>query len=205
MTISRLYLDLAAPAVQSVLQNPYAIHQAVLRSFPEDAGDSIRVLFRVEPEVSDGVGTLLVQSNLEPDWSLPRFLKGLPMLEARAKPFEPVLASGMTLHFRLRGNPTVRRAGKRLGLVGEAAQADWLQRKLETGGFEVAAISVVDEGTVRARRVGGGDRHAQMVFRSVRFEGALQVVDPARATAILQQGVGPAKAFGFGLLSLARV
>ena len=204
MIISRLLVDVTAPAVQSVLQNPYAVHQAVLKAFPADAGPSNRVLFRVEPEQSDGVGTLLVQSDLTPDWSLPRFLEGLPVVEARSKPFEPRLAPGMHLHFRLRANPTVRRQGKRLGLAGEEAQAEWLRRKLESGGFEVLSASVIDEGALRARREAGMDRMAPMIFRTVRFEGALAVRDPARVIAMLRQGVGPGKAFGFGLLSLAR-
>jgi CRISPR system Cascade subunit CasE len=37
----------------------------------------------------------------------------------------------------------------------------------------------------------------------VLFEGRLEVVDPGKAQATLKQGIGPGKALGLGLLSLA--
>jgi CRISPR system Cascade subunit CasE len=43
------------------------------------------------------------------------------------------------------------------------------------------------------------------LLRSARYEGLLRVVDPAQLKETLAQGIGPGKAFGFGLLSLARV
>ena len=38
----------------------------------------------------------------------------------------------------------------------------------------------------------------------VRFNGLLQVTDPEKLMQAVRNGIGPAKAFGFGLLSLAR-
>jgi CRISPR system Cascade subunit CasE len=38
----------------------------------------------------------------------------------------------------------------------------------------------------------------------VRYEGILQVTDCARFLAALAAGIGPAKGFGFGLLSVAK-
>ena len=42
-----------------------------------------------------------------------------------------------------------------------------------------------------------------MQFGSVLFEGTFRVGDPANIDGLLKKGVGPAKAFGFGLLSIA--
>lgn len=44
-----------------------------------------------------------------------------------------------------------------------------------------------------------------MTFHAVRFEGYLQVTDGDRFREILKNGLGSAKAYGFGLLSLAPV
>lgn len=38
----------------------------------------------------------------------------------------------------------------------------------------------------------------------VQFDGLLQVVDPARLLETIRDGVGSAKGFGYGLLSVAR-
>jgi CRISPR system Cascade subunit CasE len=39
----------------------------------------------------------------------------------------------------------------------------------------------------------------------VDFEGILEVTDPEEFAAAVTAGIGPAKAFGFGLLSVARL
>ena len=44
----------------------------------------------------------------------------------------------------------------------------------------------------------------KMAHLAVRFEGVLQVVDPVAFQQTLRRGIGSAKGFGFGLLSIAR-
>jgi len=41
-------------------------------------------------------------------------------------------------------------------------------------------------------------------IQAVRFSGLLRVSDPAAFDRILQQGIGPAKSFGCGMMSIAR-
>jgi len=43
-----------------------------------------------------------------------------------------------------------------------------------------------------------------MAFGAALFEGVLEVAEAAAFGAALREGVGPGKAFGFGLLSVAR-
>jgi CRISPR system Cascade subunit CasE len=49
-------------------------------------------------------------------------------------------------------------------------------------------------------KVGMGQR-----LRSVRYEGVLEVTNPNGFQKVLTSGIGPAKAFGFGLLSIAPI
>jgi CRISPR system Cascade subunit CasE len=60
---------------------------------------------------------------------------------------------------------------------------------------------VINEGQAVGRKPPGPHR---MTFQSVRFEGLLTVIDPERFCQTLAAGIGSAKAFGFGLLSVAR-
>ncbi len=46
-------------------------------------------------------------------------------------------------------------------------------------------------------------RSAGRTFQGVLFEGSLQVVDAEAFRKALAHGIGPGKAFGFGLLSVA--
>jgi CRISPR system Cascade subunit CasE len=75
---------------------------------------------------------------------------------------------------------------------------DWLRERLEDAGSTLSGCSVVDEGLLHDRRHG-------LQFQSALFEGVLQVEKPERLIPALQSGIGSAKGFGFGLLSLAPV
>lgn len=52
---------------------------------------------------------------------------------------------------------------------------------------------------------GHGNTNTGRRLRSARYEGALEVTDPARFRETVLTGIGHGKAFGFGLLSLAKV
>jgi CRISPR system Cascade subunit CasE len=83
-------------------------------------------------------------------------------------------------------------------LTGPAAQEAWLARRLEQGA-KLGACRIVDEGPLQFEKRSEG---AAIQVRSALFEGVLAVLDPGALLETIRQGVGPAKAFGFGLLSL---
>ena len=125
-----------------------------------------------------------------------------------------LLAPGSVLRFRLCANPTRRlfvtqqkeeRKGARVDIRGDDQLQHWLERKGVANGFELVRRGsdnlsmVVNTGTVRARK-----QTATLTFSSVMFEGVLRVTDPDRMYQAVRNGIGSGKAFGFGLLSLAR-
>jgi CRISPR system Cascade subunit CasE len=122
----------------------------------------------------------------------------LPPLDCKQRSLR--FARDQILVFRLRANPTVKRDGKRHGYLREEDQIRWLWRKAEEGGFGVVDVRVRPENSLTARRISG----PPMSFLSVVFEGRLRVFDPERFLDTVRNGVGSAKGFGFGLLSLAR-
>lgn len=207
MYLSRLILNPRSRRVQSELANSYEMHRTLSRAFADGYEDD-RVLFRVDLDRRTGVPTVLVQSHHAPDWSvLPEsaYLLPGPSDNPASKPVDPAFAVGQLLSFRLRANP-VRRdraSGDRQGLLQEDQQRAWLDRKGETGGFRVVRCHVIPEGLLSIRQRRAGSEH-DVSLLSVRFEGLLQVTDPQALRRTLERGIGPAKGFGFGLLSLAR-
>jgi CRISPR system Cascade subunit CasE len=94
----------------------------------------------------------------------------------------------------------------------EGKLLEWLARRGETSGFSLDQHSTTVQPSYlyfNKRPVGGKDeaeaspKSQQARLRSVRYEGLLQVTDPAQFRETLIHGLGPGKAFGFGLLSVA--
>jgi len=136
------------------------------------------------------------------------------------------LHDGQTLSFRLRANPTKRLGkgahatalkGKRIGLVREEDQISWLERKGGDGGFALLrsgsddsagdsrgafAVTVRTEGKHVGRKRNDGQSHT-MTHLSVVFDGLLRITDASTFRRTLIHGIGSAKAYGFGLLSIA--
>jgi CRISPR system Cascade subunit CasE len=202
--LSRLTLSLHDRKVQRTLQDAYRVHQALLAAFsPDVPGGGGRVLYRVEPEQEGAVASVLVQSISVPDWRRDTFTAKLPVARAEGpKDLSVTLHAGQTLRFRLRANPTRKKDGKRLAVIGEEAQLAWLRRKLGGYGMHVVAARRHDEGMVHASR--RAEEDSRMTFLSIFYEGIVGVEDPVAAIVPLTEGIGSGKAFGFGLLSLSR-
>jgi CRISPR system Cascade subunit CasE len=126
---------------------------------------------------------------------------------AGTKTYTPSFQNGQKLYFLLRVNPSVKkeidgkRNGFRVGLLKEEDQLKWLQRKAEAGGFSINSCRAIPEGIIHDER--GKEEAGKLRHYAVRFEGTLQVVNPDLFLAAIQSGIGPAKGFGFGLLSIA--
>lgn len=204
MFLSKLVLNPRSRQVRRESAQPYELHRTLMRAFPDRAsGGPGRVLFRLDAERQTGALTLLVQSGKKPDWSRLSVGQDYLVEPPKFKTFQPSFAGGQRLAFRLRANPTVKRGGKRLGLVREEDQQVWLRRKAAAAGFRPSFAQAVPEGLVHGRKLSGENRH-DMSFLSVRFDGLLQVLDADHFVAAVRNGIGSGKGVGFGLLSLAK-
>jgi CRISPR system Cascade subunit CasE len=167
-----------------------------------------RVLFRIE-DTADGT-QVIVQSHLEPHWD--KAFANLAVLSGppEHKLFEPHLQSNRLYRFRLLANPTAKktteREGKlskaRVGLFREEDQRAWLARKLEAAGACPVEYRPVSRSSQYSKKNPAKDSQVQTHW-AVLFEGVLKVMDPEKLSAAIESGIGSAKGFGFGLLSLA--
>lgn len=217
--LSKLVLDPSQPEARRLLGDFYRMHARLLRAWNDDKGG--RVLFRTEDDRRPP--RVLVQSLSPPDWD--RAFPGDELLaespEVRA--FEPELRAGDRFRFLLRANPTKRlpggravepstgrqKDGKRVGLERPEDQEAWLRRQGEVrkqpdgasvGGFQVESVAIRRS----SEQVSWARRGGRLTHQGVDFHGVLRVTDAAAFSRTLALGVGAAKGFGFGLLSLAR-
>jgi CRISPR system Cascade subunit CasE len=221
MMLSRLLLDPRSRDVQRALGDSQIMHARVMSMFPDGVGTAPRaalgVLHRLEHSERANLLTLLVQSNERPEpGRLPHgFLDAQPESDAFAtrdlKPLLEAIEGGAKFRFRLRANATrridtksapdgTRRNGRRVPVRGEDGREAWIRSRLQVHGMRLAGPS---EQKPEGRSIG----HAQQRVRTHEgcvFDGILEIVDAERARRAVAQGIGPAKAYGFGLLSLAR-
>ncbi len=170
-------------------------------------------LFRVEPQPDIGRVVILVQSGSKPDWDY-AFQNAKHLLAAypHVKLFDCCFEQGERFRFRLKANPTRkidtktgpdgrRRNGKRVPVQTDQLD-EWLVRKAGFAGFSIDSDSlVVQSAYAYIKTPSRNGAH----LRSVRYDGILEVTDPVSFQEALVRGIGPGKAFGFGLLSVAPV
>src|ERR1035437_5296772 len=182
MILSRLTLNLRSHEAIRDLSDCQQMHRTILNAFPS-AGPAPRrqfaVLFRVECPPA-GSPYVMIQSRETPDFThLPR---GYVIHAPESKDVSEAYASlhaGMKLRFRLRANPT-RKIDTKSGPDGARHNGRRVNFRADSGG--------------QARK---------LTFGSVPFEGIMEVADPERLRDALEYGIGSAKAYGFGLLSVA--
>lgn len=225
MFLSKLILNPRSRDARRDAAAPYELHRTIAHAFVTGQGVDYRaqhgVLFRMEPLLHrDDRPTILVQSTTEPNWQ--QLPEGY-CLSAKTTPFNAGFAEGQTFQFRLVANPTRKqkrdgqKQGQRMALLDTLttdAEADgptpaqaWLSRKGQQHGFEV--LWATSDGFWHgAGHAWSGRSHSAakqtVPLYGVRFDGVLRVTDGQQLTEALQTGIGPAKAFGFGLLSLSR-
>lgn len=204
MFLSKVYI----PWQQA--KNPYQFHQALWCLFPGHEKDDRGFLFRVEQQ-QKGIGTqVLMQSMQKPDENV----KSPQLLAQRSYDINPCV--GQRLRFRLRANPirtikddrkgTVVKKGYaytktvRVPLLHEEEQHAWLERKFQNWA-KLEVILIQPEPVLYFRKQ--KDNRSGKI-QPVMFDGIMTVSDVPGFLSQLQQGIGPAKAFGCGLLSIAR-
>ncbi|WP_174250584.1 type I-E CRISPR-associated protein Cas6/Cse3/CasE [Streptomyces globosus] len=114
-----------------------------------------------------------------------------------------------------------RRRGFRLGHRTATAQLNWFLTRTTRWGFDIpTAPDLHDTHTTDGTpppdlRITSRQRHsfgkgpttkeARVVMNAVTFEGRLRITDPTLLTHHLLTGIGPSKAYGCGLLTLAPI
>jgi len=210
MYLSRVQIDPAHRGARRLLASAQVMHAAVLGAFDSVDMDRSRVLWRVD---TDQRGVFLYTvSRGEPNFA--GFLTQIGSAGNEGgwscRDYEPLLQrleNGQRWAFRLTANPAFAdpsHTGKRFGNVTVAQQEQWLLRRSERCGFEVCKHDDSFELMVKDRRVDNFRRNGRMVtIAKATYDGILCVTDAERLSEAMITGIGHAKAYGCGLLTLA--
>lgn len=213
-------------AAHEMASGPYVEHQWLWRLFPAPEGTQRDFLFR-RRDVAD-IPRFYVVSKRPPlaqnfAWNI------------QTRDYAPALEAGARLRFDLRANPVVTphaHNGKRgrhdvvmhekkrllkergiarwqdwqgddkpalYALVREVCGA-WLRSRASRLGFKVDEESLAVDGYQQH-----SEKKGELRLSTVDFSGELTVIDPAAFAVALREGIGPAKAFGCGLMLVRRI
>lgn len=230
--LSKIPLNPVRRGAQRLLRNTQALHASVLSGLVSQPVTE-RVLWRLESRDHVADLLVLTQSRpswegLVEDAGWP----GADGGQALVRDYQPLLdrlAVGRDFAFRLTANPTSRvrqpqspsaaheRAlarssrprGIRVGHRTASAQLGWLLRRAagegDTWGFSLGPVDAARVSLVGRRHDSFRPRRGQppISLDVATFEGVLRVTDVARFRSALLDGMGGAKAYGCGLMTLA--
>ncbi len=205
MYLSKVFIDFRKP------KNIYQIHQDLWSLFPDQDDKSRKFLFRIEQQQAGVGASILMQSEIVPS-SVNEQIK---LLGTREYPLS--VFKNQRLRFLLIANPvkTIKdqqeRKNKkgviksnRVPLVKEDEQQNWMERKMQSWA-QLDSLRIHPCHPMYFYKRGLENKGYGGKIVPVTFEGVITVQEPDELINQVKQGIGPAKAFGCGLLSLARI
>ena len=200
--LSLIKLNPRSRRCRNDMRDPQAMHRTLMAMFPdavaEQARQELGVLWRLEPAEEP---TLLVQSKEMPDLSL------LPdgYHSARTKNIDRHLSSvgtGRIVRYRATVNPvrSSRSGGKNTQtVVPFNDQPDWWRGRAERSG-----LSLLDSPVLVSQPANSLNRSGHRVpIYMIRVDGVAEVGDADTLRSAIESGIGRAKAWGCGLLTIA--
>lgn len=216
MYLSRVQLDEKRRETIKALASPQILHAAIARALP---GDKERSLWRVDRY--DDKLYILLQSIERPDLASFTEQFGFVHMPDEIKSYDMFLENlraGQSWRFRLRANPTHsiklpdNSRGKVFSHITVGHQRQWLIDRSDKLGFTLPKshlaeglsneymFEVVESDKILFRRGDG-----KVTLGIAVFEGILTITDADTFNDALRNGIGRAKAYGCGLLTLARL
>lgn len=181
-------------ALKHGLGDLYKLHKWIWSALPDDPDAKRDFLFRSDV-VGENLRILLLSArapvvNSDVSW--------------KTTEVSPSFLGHGAYRFRLRANPTFRRASdhRRIAIFDEAKLREWFVRKFNAAGCDVDGLELSAPRMIRFRK-GGGVQTSTVC--AVDATGTLAVRDETAFRDSFENGIGPAKGFGFGLLMLQPV
>ncbi len=218
--LSRIEINPRRRSSTRVLASPHRMHGAVNLCFPPSASPG-RILWRVD-RTAAAIYLYLV-SEVAPDPTGFVEEHGWPAAGGWVtRDYAPLLAKvrdGDKFSFRLTANPVhhvrpalepggdsadvARRRGRRYAHATASHQLAWLVDRARGWGFSVGSPAEPTARVVERRKLIFTRDERTVTVGIAAFEGNLMVTDAAELRRRLVSGIGPAKAYGCGMLTLA--
>ena len=210
MYLIRIALDKKKKHTQLALNNPNLFHGAIEHTFKNQEE---RKLWRVD--TLRGKSYLMIVSQTTPDLSSLIWQYAPEGSQAEVKDYDILLdriKNGDTYYFKLCADPTrcrpIREGQKRGTLYScntKETQKDWLINKSKICGFEIQEnnFQILSSRKIQFAK-GQQENRIDVKMNVVTYFGILKVTDAETFKKALTGGIGRRKAFGTGMITIAR-
>ena len=187
------------------IRNAYDWHQKIWLAFPGRDGAVRDFLTRLDV-IDDHFRFLLLsqQAPKRPDWCPEPAWASKRVSESFLDngSFGFSLIANPTKKVRSKADGTVTKNGRRVPITKREDLLAWIVRKAQAGGFHVdpSTLRTIPRPREYFIKKGKAGLHAATEFR-----GTLTVTDPTAFAKSFTTGIGPAKAFGFGMICLSPI
>lgn len=204
---SQLMLDLSNPSVRRGLADCNDMHRNLMKAFDfsDRKGDTPRADIALQYRVLtvNGQPSIFVLSEAKPNWDK---VHGIHLVNdvLCIDRLKDVFKTNARFRFQVLASPTkkVKREGKlsaRVFLRTREERENWLRNKAKRAGFSIISI---EEG--KQVFLCGRKQQSKICYTGVNFQGILSIDDEEAFWNAYKNGIGPGKAYGLGMLMIAR-
>jgi CRISPR system Cascade subunit CasE len=205
MYLSRFELNRRLKKARSFMSNPQVAHAALKSCFP---ADEQKLLWRID-RLGHSVYVLVV-SEAKPDFTHMSEQFGWLNNKGETIEYDTLFARlkhGDRYKFKLRGNPVARTDGKARALIEDDECRGWLLRQAATHGFSLSDpdFFIAGREVMEFKKTDLNDKPYNVTINAVTFEGVLTITDVEKFVDALKSGVGRAKTYGCGMLTIVKL
>ena len=204
MYLARIDMEMSATRVRAALADSQKMHR-LLTGLYQDSRQGVSLLYRVKTggrivSVYQYASSPIKKENIGPGMSL----GGERCLDRWLDSIE----AGQTWGFDLVTMPFKKERcsdsgnSRRRMLRDEADRLEWLFRKAGQNGFAILEVQEFRDEKLNIYHP--RDKGGKMVMDSYRYTGTMMIKDVSAFRKAVQEGIGPGKAYGLGMLLLKR-
>ena len=203
MYLWRIELDLSSPQIRSAMRDHQKLHRLITGFFNASRQDAKllfryrtighKIVFYIYSSIPINRNDLPKNVNITGGKNVNNWL--LKMKTGQTMNFDL-----LTMPFKKAYNDQIKNSRRKL-LQQPEERLNWLNHKAEQNGFII--LSVKEKPSMRIFCSHSADRGGSLYLDTWQYTGTLQITDEIKFRSAVQNGIGPNKAYGLGMLLLA--
>ena len=206
MHLTKIDIDFRRAAAREALLDAQVMHKALTALFGTSRKDG-DILYRLNHGVQSA--SVYVYSNIPAAEGTP--VDGMSVVYSKC--YDSVLDSirdGMKIAFSLEAVPSIKKSrsgendngpSRRKVISSADDRLSWLARKGAASGFDLVSVEETEGDQILIGH--SKERGGEVTIQAFHYAGTVQITDAAAFRKALQNGIGPERAYGAGMMMIS--